>query len=825
MIPLPRRRLVLPAARVLPAACVLLAAAACADDTELPPAPAELSAGPVRIITAGMQLQIGDFAPIDRFLSVGVAADPDPTHYYDPRGDAEAEPVEIERARGQDGDWIALEGGAKLRLAPCALRDCAVLEVDASGHRGAVQLRLALPHVPGEPAYGTGDAPARANVAGTVRELQLRVDTGSESSLNEAHVPVPLLLWPRRNLGLFVADDRPGALDIAATAADRTTATFTLPARGPYRIYIFVAPSPLDLVRRYVALTAKPAVPPRWAFAPQQWRNVWNSSAEVRADAADMRSRHIPGSVMWIDNPWQTAYNTFVVDEARLAAPQQLIADLRAQGYNVLFWSTPYVGTTAATAADHAEGAARSFFVTDDAGRPIDFPWQNGPGALVDFTRDGAAAWWRERIARVVGIGAAGFKLDFGEEVVPDLGGSVFEMRLAAGDNASHHARYAEGYHDAYLGALPPGDGFLITRAGAWGEQAKNTAIWPGDLDSDFSEHGVDNGEGKRNVGGLPSAISRGLSLAVSGYPFYGSDIGGFRGFPTTEALLRWAAYAAYGTIMQLGGGGKSHNPWDATLFDPGADAVYKTYADIHMQLNPWLWTLALAAGRDGTPVTVPARFAHDCACDDAMFLVGGDLLVAPVIAAGATTRTAVLPPGPWIDRATGLAVNADGRTPITVPAPLGVIPTWQRVGSIIPTFARAADTLLPATAPGVTSYADPALGRELRLAYVPPISLEGSAAIGLHDGANASGSGAGITLVGGAEYTVFTIDVDARDPIVGPTFTAPVAVSVDGADLPAVTDVTACAAPGCWRFDAAAKRLLARVFAPQGQTRHVLVR
>src|SRR5262249_28485428 len=162
---------------------------------------------------------------------------------------------------------------------------------------------------------------------------------------------------------------------------------------------------------------------------------------------------------------------------------------------------------------------------------------------------------WRQRIAKVTSIGAAGFKLDFGEEVVPDLGGSIIPLELAAGDNQMLHNRYAAGYHQAYLGALPPGDGFLITRAGAWGEQATNTAIWPGDLDSDFTEHGVDNGSGKVNVGGLPSAISRGLGLSVSGYPFYGSDIGGFRGVPNTETLVRWAEYAALGTIMQLGGG------------------------------------------------------------------------------------------------------------------------------------------------------------------------------------------------------------------------------------------------------------------------------
>src|SRR5262249_27662549 len=146
-------------------------------------------------------------------------------------------------------------------------------------------------------------------------EMQLRVDPDSESGLNETHVPVPIVLWPRRGLGMFVADDRPGALDLGAAQADRVTATFTLPDRGTYKIFFFSAATPLDLVRTYVALTAKPAVPPRWAFAPQQWRNTWDSAAQVRGDAGEMRTRRIPGSVMWIDNPWETAYNTFVVDE------------------------------------------------------------------------------------------------------------------------------------------------------------------------------------------------------------------------------------------------------------------------------------------------------------------------------------------------------------------------------------------------------------------------------------------------------------------------------------------------------------------------------
>lgn len=197
------------------------------------------------------------------------------------------------------------------------------------------------------------------------------------------------------------------------------------------------------------------------------------------------------------------------------------------------------------------------------------------------------------------------------------------------------------------------------------------------------------------------------------------------------------------------------------------------------------------------------------------MFLLGDDILAAPVVVPGATTRTAVLPPGRWVDRATGAYVESDGTTSITVPAPLDTLPMWHREASIVPMYARIADTLLPATAAGVTSYTDRAYGRELRLVYTPLLvaPLEApTAATRLHDGSSASAYDNFITLEAGSEYDVFTVDVDARG-LTGRVFAAPTAVLRDGTSLPMVSDVTTCAAPGCWSFDAATKRLQARVF------------
>ncbi|MDB4952974.1 MAG: uncharacterized protein JWO36_543 [Myxococcales bacterium] len=797
-------------------ALVVVVLAACGDNSHIA-VPATLSAGPVTIDTRTMTITVEgqQRAPmsIEHFLGIATVSSVDDTHYYDPTAPGTLETPT--HAVSVDGDWIMLDDGTRLRLTSVPLLDCAELDIDASQHAGAVLMQLALARDPTEPIFGTGDAPVSPNVAGSVREMQLRVDPTSESSLNETHVPVPLALWPRRGVGLFVADDRPGALDLGKTTPDRVTATFAAPSRGTYKVYIYRATNlapPSQLVDIYQRLSARPAIPPRWAFAPMQWRNTWDSSSQVIGDADAMRTRHIPGSTMWIDNPWQTGYNTFEIDPARFAQPQQLVADLEARGFHVVFWSTPYVDQSGITAGDFSEARSKHFLVTDDGGSPLVYPWQNGPGALVDFSHAGAVPWWQDRIKRVTDVGARGFKLDFGEEIVPELGGTIVTMLLDAGDNTVMHNRYAGLYHQAYLGALPQGDGFLLTRAGAWGEQQFNTAIWPGDLDSDFSLHGVDNGKGKSNVGGLPSAISRGLSLSVSGYPFYGSDIGGFRdgpnqGAPTTEVLLRWAEYAALGTIMQLGGGGPSHDPWDTTLFTPGADAIYKQYAELHMLLDPYLWTLA----QDGL-VTQPAAFAYECDCDPMMFLLGHDILVAPVVTAGATTREVVLPPGTWVDKWTGARITGDGHTSITVSAPLAQIPMWYRAGSLIPMFARAADTLLPATAPGVTSYEDAAFGSELRFIVTPGLGEDLESGSDLHDGTHAFGGTGPITYRTGTQYKTITFDLDARS--LPAPYSSPVAVSLDGVDLPSVASDTAmfACATGCWQLDAAAHHVQIRV-------------
>jgi hypothetical protein len=286
----------------------------------------------------------------------------------------------------------------------------------------------------------------------------------------------------------------------------------------------------------------------------------------------------------------------------------------------------------------------------------------------------------------------------------------------------------------------------------------------------------------------------------VSGYPFFGSDIGGFRGgTPTAEVLIRWAEYAALGPIMQLGGGG-THNPWDPT-FPAGTAAIYQRYARLHMDLVPYFQDLAARAGADGTPITRPTRFVEpSAASDDDTFFVGESIFVAPVVTAGATTRAIALPSGTWIDWWTGDAVTGA----ITKDAPLDTLPLYRRRNAWIPMFARAADTLLPTTL--ASSYADPT-NQELRLWITPTGEPSGLA---LHDGTTITGSQEGTAYsiqVAAPAWKQVVIDLDR--------VAAPTKIEADGAALPGVSDENALYActGGCWLYEPTPKRLRILVY------------
>lgn len=227
--------------------------------------------------------------------------------------------------------------------------------------------------------------------------------------------------------------------------------------------------------------------------------------------------------------------------------------------------------------------------------------------------------------------------------------------------------------------------------------------------------------------------------------------------------MVRWTEYSALLPIMQYGGGGDNHNPWDFTAYGDSQFTtetleIFKKYATLHTRLFPYFYSLAQAAGAEGRPVVRAQGLAWPDAGEhpDNVFVVGDDLLVAPVEDEGSVSRDLTLPPGQWVHWWTGELY--EGETAVTVDAPLGVGPLFQRVGSAIPMLRRSVVTLSPSDG-SIDSWADQAGPLNARV-----IPAEG-AGFSLDNGASLNVDNTGdITLVQGDLYQGWDIEVYAPD-------------------------------------------------------------
>ena len=263
---------------------------------------------------------------------------------------------------------------------------------------------------------------------------------------------------------------------------------------------------------------------------------------------------------------------------------------------------------------------------------------------------------------------------------------------------------------DADAETLPEDGGFLLCRAGTYGDQVNVSVIWPGDLDATMWGHRdvVKDPDGKTitAVGGLGPSMVYGLSLGPSGFPFYGSDTGGYRHSPPgpdKQTFMRWFQQTALSTVMQVGTSGNSV-PWEFRPEKEGFDQevldTYRIYARLHLRLFPYQWTYAKNLAVDGRPIQRPLGLAHPelGIHPSDTYLFGDHLLVAPVIVRDAVSRDVPLPPGRWLDWWDGTAY--EGGMTHTVAAPLDRLPLFLASGGIVPMLRPTIDTISPVADP-----------------------------------------------------------------------------------------------------------------------------
>ena len=332
------------------------------------------------------------------------------------------------------------------------------------------------------------------------------------------------------------------------------------------------------------------------------------------------------------------------------------------------------------------EAAEKGYFVKRADGTDYLFDFGEYDCGVVDLTLPAAFAWYKGVIkTNLIGLGFKGWMADFGEYLPADAvchGGSGLELHNA------WPMLWAKCNREAVEEAGRLGDCVFYMRAGAAGSQRYAMLLWAGDQCVDWSEDD-----------GLPSVVTAALTLGMSGFGLHTCDIGGYTTLfhlrRDAELLLRWTEFAAFTPVMRTHEGNRPDS--NVQLYDsPELIASAARLTRIHDALNPYLRCVTKECAETGLPAMRPLFFAAPDAPEawrreNYSYLLGGELLVTPVVEPGATERTLWLPEGEWVHLWSGASYK--GGT-VTVPAPLGQPPVFYRAnGSWSPCFERLRNT------------------------------------------------------------------------------------------------------------------------------------
>ena len=624
------------------------------------------------------------------------------------------------RARSvrREGEAVVaeVEGGLLVRLRPAGEGVIAIDVVAPSG-TGAT----AAPFVaePGERFFGTGERSDAVDRRGRETEnyvadgpyreedrqyVKASVPPWAERDRDDAtYYPVPWVL-SSRGWGVLVDEDVTSRVRAAVVGSDR----WDVEADGArLRLRVFAGPAPADALRRFTQSTGRqPEAQAPWTYGP--WFQTGQPNVvppeEEAAIIKAQRDAGVPVSV----GETQMHHLPCGAHEGREALERERNLMFHRAGLARLVYFNPSVCVSYREVYDRA--AAAGALQRTPGGPPFSYPafvggsgpagFTQEPLAQFDFTHPATEAIYADLVREAVTLGADGWMEDFGESTPP----GIVQHDGSTGDAA--HNRYPVDYHCA-LQRIARGLGRPLVRfqRSGWSGAARCAeVVWGGDPTTLW---GFD---------GLSSAVTQVLSIGLSGVSRWGTDIGGYNSFGagagrakpgntedetlTPELLTRWIELGALVPVMRTKRSGIAIPSYRRPqVYEPSHLPVWKKLTTLHHELNPYLRAADEEHRRSGLPIVRHLVLAHPereaARRADDQWLLGPDLLAAPVVKPGVKERRAWLPPGVWVDWWHPERV-LDGDREHVLPAPLGEPPLLVRAGAVVPLLAPGSQTLAP---------------------------------------------------------------------------------------------------------------------------------
>jgi alpha-D-xyloside xylohydrolase len=465
--------------------------------------------------------------------------------------------------------------------------------------------------------------------------------------------------------------------------------------------WITTGDGPADIMARYADATGHPPAMPSWATGLWQSKLRYRTQSELLNVARGYRDRGLPLAVIVADYFHWTQLGEWRFDLNEWPDPHEMVNELASMGTKLMVSVWPSVGTIA-TNYDGMKHAG--YFVGTEQGSSVHqlFPDKGAAGGTLgvsfyDSTNPAARDFvWDAIKTGYYNAGIRVFWLDACEpEIYPEQFGNLRFFAGPGREVANIYPReHARGFYE-HLHSEGEEEIISLVRSAWAGSQRFGAALWSGDIPPTFES--------------LQAQVRAGLNVAMSGIPWWTTDIGGFAGGDPEsqdyrELMIRWFQYAVFCPLLRMHGHREPREHFDAghsggsnELWSYGAEA-YELLAhqlSLRERLRPYIDAQMREASRTGMPPMRPlfVDFPTDANCwsIEDEFLLGPDVLVAPVLEAGARARAVYLPAGlSWTDVESG-GTHSGGQT-IHVTTPLSRIPVFARAGAdVYASFAAPA--------------------------------------------------------------------------------------------------------------------------------------
>jgi alpha-D-xyloside xylohydrolase len=433
--------------------------------------------------------------------------------------------------------------------------------------------------------------------------------------------------------------------------------------------YFFIyGPEMDDIIHQYRSMTGHTPMLPKWAYGFFQSKDRYRSQQEILSIAQRYREQHIPMDAIVQDWFWWKVMGDPEFNSNYTDVPAEL-KTLHAEHVHTMIsaWALfdPKSKNSSLLKANHLDIADADVY---DASNPkaSDFYWQHLTGKLF---AQGWDAFWLDSSEP--------------EEYWPHSGDAILrDKQLAIGNGAEYTnifpLLHSMGVQQHWKATTDRKRVFILTRSAFLGQQRVGAAVWSGDITGNYWT--------------LGRQIPAGLNIALSGYPYWTTDVGGYwqpdGRLPNDpeyqELYTRWFEYGVFCPIFRTHGHRPNNEIWTYDKVEP----ILIRYDKLRYRLMPYIYSLAWRV--HNADYTIQRPLVMDWRKDPEtwnigdQFMFGPAILVNPVLKKNALTRSLYLPDAPlWYDFWTGASTKG-GKT-IQAEAPLDRIPLLVRAGSILP--------------------------------------------------------------------------------------------------------------------------------------------